>query len=270
MYMLYHKTCVEAALESRLTPFALDAVIGANFNCDLLGNIAWKVLEKKIFPLYPIAWIAYRKEVHLDESKNFDALTEAWRGRAGLLDALLDPSTPAPPKRIARTLGHATHSMADLYTHSNYPELLFGYYREQGVAEDRLAAHIAENGLLFSDVAAGGAGVPADLMSVLKEQMFSDQSLPDVGPRSHKEINKDTPKSPRCNDPKYPGIFEATFGLSKRDTVKLVSRFMDKLQASRPDALAALLAWGKEREMKRPGPGERRAKRLTDLVGTWD
>lgn len=268
MYMAYHVDLVKTACKPYFNDFALDQIIGANFNCDLVGNVGWKIVEKHVYPLMPLGKIMYNKDVHLDICRSFEELAKSWRGRIALLDQHLDPQNQPSPVRVIRSLGHATHAMADIYTHCNYVELLYDFFRGKGISEPQLAGHIAENAVLFSELVDNTAAHP-DLQPLLKE-LYSDECIPDVGPRSHAEINKDYPKSKRCTDPRYPGIFQATLELARRETVTCVTRFMDRLAAERPDVSAAVRAFGEGRAFKEPGRAMRRAMRLTAIVGTWD
>lgn len=269
MKTLYHIKIARAAFGNHITPRAMDWILRGDFNTDFYGSLGWKILQHKVFPLYPFAKYWYKPIDHLDLCDGLPMLSEGWRELIRRINEIADDSAyPAgDARKMLIKISRAAHSLSDIYAHSTFIELLYEYYRNDPAASAEVQKsglsvqdYIIKSGPLFSEVDENKNGKYNTLRTqYLEPKIFSDECLPDdTGPRSHEEINKDCPTCKMASNPDYPGIFEIAMALATRDTAGIVGGFFDKLKTQNPEKHKALTT-AMPGELTPPGPFEKRA-----------
>jgi hypothetical protein len=277
MNSLYHLQVAKAAFKPYVTPRGLDWIIRGNFNTDLYGAVGWIILLKGIKPLMPLARHWYKPIDHVDEQSSFHDITAMWNELRRRAFDVID-NAGYPPRNFKKmfiTLGRTSHSLTDIYSHANYVELLYEYYRAEGAGDvvrsglslPEFIGRLAPTFTQVADAAEGGHSLFIE--KYLKPKLFTDQCVPDEGPLSHKEINKDNPSSPRCNDQRYPDMFTQVMALAERDVKAIYEKFFEKLK-SENYLKHYILTHALPGELQGPGFFERVAKFWSDLVGGWE
>lgn len=278
MKTLYHLNLVKSSFGPFLTPRGLDWTIRGNFNTDFYGSIGWMMKLKKVTPLNFISDHWYKRIDHMDEMYDFTKVSIAWNELRRRIAECADDSLymPKQVKKMFITLGRATHSMSDIYSHSNYLELLFDYYRNDPEAAEKfkssglpLADFIGEHAPTFSEIIESPDRHSSLINKWIKPKLFTDQAIPDEGPRSHDEINKDYPRSKRSNSPEFPGIFNALMAMDERDMTNVVRRFFEELR-EKNFLKFTLLTTAMPGAMSGPGKFERRAHFWASKFDAWE
>ena len=277
MKTLYHLQVARAAFEPYLTPRGVDWILRGNFNTDFYGAIGWMILLKKVFPLYPIARHWYKEIDHMDQMGTYDVVLENWRELCARVRRCADDELYPPQKVKAMfiALGRASHSLTDIYAHSNYVELLYEYYKNEGAAEVEqsdtpMPGYVGKHAPTFSTVL-DQADDKFSLLTkkYLKPNLYTFDSVPDEGPRCHEENAKDNPESNGSLNPDCPEIFVQVMALAHRDIPRIFKEFFDSLQQENPEKYKSLTS-AFPGELEGPGPFERRAKYWSDKFDAWD
>ena len=278
MKTFYHLDVARIAFKPYLKPRALDWLIRGNFNTDFYGSLGWKILEYKVFPLYIPAKHWFKPIDHLDMCRNLAELIENWNELRRRMTEVIEDAKypPRNVKKMLISLGRSSHSMTDVYAHSNYNELLYDYYKKdpRGAAEAGksglpLPEFVGKKGPLFSSFAAGGNGNYGVLRKeYLEPLIFTDECLPDVGPRSHDQINKDSPECKMASHPDYPDIFNQAMALAYRDVKGIVAEFFKQFKKQNPEKYR-ILTEAFPGEMNEPGPFEKRAIYWSNKFGAY-
>jgi hypothetical protein len=278
MKTLYHIQVAKAAFEPWLTPRGLDWVLRGNFNTDFYGSMGWMILLKGVSPLYFAARHWYKGIDHMDQMDSVTDIADKWNELRRRLRAVADDSEykPTQVKKMFIQLGRNSHSLTDIYAHSNYVELLFGYYGADPRATELVAQsglplwkYIAEHGPTFSELIDNQDEWRDLMVKHMAPGLFCAQAVPDEGPRSHDAINKDTPVAARSQDPAYPGIFKAVMALAHRDVVSIVNEFFLDLK-ERNTLKFTMLTQAFPGDMPEPGAFEKRAIFWSQIFKGWD
>lgn len=278
MNSLYHIQVARDAFEEYLTPRGLDWIIRGNFNTDFYGSLGWMILLKKVFPLYPAARHWYKAIDHLDQNDDYVNTVAGWNELRRRITDCADNALYAPTevKKMFIALGRASHSLTDIYAHSNYVELLYDYYRKDAGAKQQaeqsgmpLHEFIAKHAPTFSDVIDNEETHRRLLDDFVRPGLYTFVSLPDEGPRSHSEQAKDRPTSKGSMKPEYPEIFTPVMALATRDVCAIVKDFFEKLKTNNEEKFRAL-ATAFPGDLSGPGTFEKRAKWWSDRFNAWE
>jgi len=275
----YHLDIAKTAFQDYLSQTALDHVIRYNFNVDFYGSVGWKILQYHILPLYPVGNHWYKRLDHFDQTDDFDSVLAMWRQHRTWIDEILDDRI-FPAKKLGpifRVLGRSSHSMTDAYSHTNFSYMLYDYFREYPEAVEA----VKQSGKSVEDYIIDvkptiSSVIFRDNLPGFREKylpkLFSFQSIPDTGPRSHGEKGVDSPKSKTCSDPKYPKLFDVVYAIAEKDIKETIKSFFDKLREDNPAKYEYITGALKEVPLPggAPGPRERRAFFWAKKFDGWD
>ncbi len=277
MRTYYHFTELKNALGKHMTPAGIDRVFRYNFGVDFYGVIAWKILQYKIFPLYPAAHYWYKPLDHFDQMNKDEALG-VWHDHIQwIMDVADDAKYPlADPEKIFRTLGRSSHAISDIFSHSNLIELIYDYFRNDAAAADIQK----ESGLELDDFLVSRCPLFSQLLeseqfdSFRKDylpKLYTFQSLPDEGPDSHEERNLDDPTAPGASKEEYPRAFDIALYLGQKELEKIFDELFSNLKENNPEKYRLLTETGRDANLgaAEQGPATRRSKWWSDRFGVW-
>jgi hypothetical protein len=279
MNTLYHINVVRAAFKDYLSPTSIDRVLRYNFNTDFYGSPGWKIMEHKVFPLYPLARHWYFRFDHFDQLDGPDAIIETWHMHKNRIMDLIDNSK-YPPKKLGpifRILGRSSHALTDIPSHTNFVHLLYEYLQEDPAARKmveasgkKLGEYIGEFGPTFGYI------LTAPEYSGFREKyiprLLSFISIPDSGPTSHSECGIDSPNSPACKKDSRQELFNVALNLSMREVIDVIREFFERLRIENSEKFRILTEAFRDSGMAPDEPGKyaRRARFWATKVGGWD
>jgi hypothetical protein len=277
MKTFYHVNVAKAAFAPYFKPRALDWIIRGNFNTDFYGSVGWMMKLKNALNFISNHW--YKAIDHMDDMFEFGLIVEAWNELRRRVAECADDDK-YPPKRVKNmfiTLGRASHSMTDVYSHSNYMELLYDYYRTDASAAKQveqsglsMPEYVGRHAPTFTQIADSRNGEYAALIDKwLRPQMFTDQSVPDEGSRSHSEMNKDNPEAKRLANANFPDMFNQMMALADRDVTAIFKKFFEELKETR-FLKYTILTNAMPGALDGPGKFERRARFWSSKFDAWD
>jgi len=272
----YHVDSVKKTFGRHLPPGAVDHIVRYNFGVDFYGVLGWKILQKKVFPLYPLARYWYHEIDHFDHMNGPETILDTYRMHVDWIMETLDDGKypPGGAEKIFRTLGRSSHAIVDIFSHSNLVDLLYDYYRSVPAAETvsesgmEVPEFVEKHAPLLEELA--GSPEHAEFREKFLPRLFTFISIPDEGPGSHEESNLDAPDAPGSTREEYPLAFAAAIALGDRQLSSVVEKYFELLKNDNPRKLDMLLSIGADAEAGKPGPAERRAKWWSDLFAVWD
>lgn len=277
MRTYYHIDSTQKVFGKHLSAASIDRIIRYSFGVDFYGVLGWKVIQYKLLPLMPMSRYWYKPRDHFDQMDHNNAIETYKSHRAELDEILNDEKFPLPgTEMIFRTLGRSTHAISDIFSHSNFIELLYEYYTEDPAAAEQakksgksVAEHVRDSGPTFAQVLNDAE------WSAFREKyipkLFTFQALPDTGPNCHEERNLDWPTSKGASREKYPGIFEASYQVSIRELTAVVDALFERLKRENPAKYELLTgAYRSAADNGEPGPAAKQAKWWSDFFKVWD
>lgn len=278
MRTYYHYIELKRALGRHMTPGGIDRVFRYNFGVDFYGVIAWKILEKKIFPLYPVANYWYKPLDHFDQMDKDEAI-RTWRDHIRwIMETADDAKYPMEnPEKMFRTMGRSSHAISDIFSHSNLVELIYDYFRN----DDEAAALAGGSGPELDEFLVTRCPLFSELLDSPEfasfrrdylPQLFTLQAIPDTGPDCHEERNLDFPSAPGSTKKEYPRAFDIALNLGERELVRIFDDLFDLLRKENPEKYRLLTetGGGVSHGTDELGPAAKRGKWWSDRFDVWD